>query len=257
MIEKTKSSSVYSSKQYLRNAIRLRSIKNKKEEIKYEYDKCIRTKRGYLINDKKKTKKCRLKKEKKLSKARSNFIKIQKYHNKKIHTKNHELISSLRDLINQLPNCKEIIANFTNSNCFKSENTEANNIAIQSYDPLCDKSKVKIPFKINERDVTTISTYAFSDMGLWSINIPNSIVKIERMAFYNNKISQITIPSSVQEIEEDAFSKNDISRITIGDNVKFSGNDALPKKFIKLYRELNNQAGSYKLDFKTDDWIKI
>ena len=54
--------------------------------------------------------------------------------------------------------------------------------------------------------VTTIGSFAFySDSGLISVIIPNSVTTIERCAFYCSSLTSVTIPNSVTTIGEHAF----------------------------------------------------
>lgn len=64
--------------------------------------------------------------------------------------------------------------------------------------------------------ITTIKNSAFSESGLKSINIPNSITKIEQYCFANcTSLATATIPSSVKEIAYQAFYNTALTSISL------------------------------------------
>ena len=111
---------------------------------------------------------------------------------------------------------------------------------------------INIPSTINDKKVTSIGDFAFSDCEsltsvtipdsvtsignqafdgcscLTSITIPNSVISIGNSAFYNCKsLTSITIPDSVTSIGDYAFSDcSGLTSITIPDSVTSIGNSA-------------------------------
>ncbi len=83
-------------------------------------------------------------------------------------------------------------------------------------------TEVVIPAEIEEKKVTVIGSHTFSECGLTSIDIPDSITTIGNSAFYKcSNLKEIVIPDSVKIIEKSAFSDCvSLANITIGSNVQ-------------------------------------
>jgi hypothetical protein len=84
----------------------------------------------------------------------------------------------------------------------------------------------------------------FSEKGITSITIPNSITFIGSMAFSGNQLTSVTI-SSVTFIGTMAFSRNPLTSVTIDANVGFEGSDAIPDGFVYFYNNNGKKAGTY------------
>lgn len=67
--------------------------------------------------------------------------------------------------------------------------------------------------------VRTIGYYAFSEKGLTSVNLPNSLERIEDYAFYSNRLTNIEIPNGVTEIGRSAFNFNNITSVNLPNNL--------------------------------------
>jgi hypothetical protein len=72
-----------------------------------------------------------------------------------------------------------------------------------------------IPAKINDRSVTRIGLYAFSDDQLKSVTIPSSIVEVDHYAFSRNQLTNLTLPESVENIGYAAFSQNQLTNLNL------------------------------------------
>ena len=88
---------------------------------------------------------------------------------------------------------------------------------------------ITIPSSIKVNDVeysvTSIRPGAFSNCGLTSITIPNSVTIIGRNAFYGcGGLTSVTIPNSVTSIGENAFKGcNGLTSVTIPNSVTSVG----------------------------------
>ena len=73
--------------------------------------------------------------------------------------------------------------------------------------------------------VTSIAGSAFSDCGLTSVSIPNSVTYIGTSAFAScNRLTSISIPNSVIYIDSNAFARcNGLESVTIGNSVTTIG----------------------------------
>ena len=75
-------------------------------------------------------------------------------------------------------------------------------------------------------DIVSIGDYAFFQMGLTTINLPNSIQNIGYVAFSNNdKLSIITLPENLITIGISAFNNSSITSITIPATVTSIGSN--------------------------------
>jgi len=109
-------------------------------------------------------------------------------------------------------------------------------------------SDIQIPSQIDGYTITGILDRAFWDerYKLTSVNIPESITSIGKLAFANNRLSEITIPDSVNFIGEFAFSNNPLAKVTIGANAETHGiSDDNWGGFISIYGSNNRKAGTY------------
>ncbi len=77
-------------------------------------------------------------------------------------------------------------------------------------------------------NITSIGICAFFKSGIESINIPSSVLKIERNAFEEcTALVEITIPDSVRSIEREAFMNcTALERVVLGDGVESIGESA-------------------------------
>jgi hypothetical protein len=74
---------------------------------------------------------------------------------------------------------------------------------------------VVIPPAILNLPVTKIEGRAFSDRGLTSVRIPNSVLYINEHAFSNNQLTGVELPASLIGIEDHAFYRNRIGAVSL------------------------------------------
>ena len=139
--------------------------------------------------------------------------------------------------------------------CFETEDIEGG-VAIIKY--ACSDKDVIIPNEINGKTVLSIDGYegydiegdyatigAFQEIGITSVQIPNTVTTIGNYAFYDNELTSIELPVSIKSIGKYAFSYNklnselDLSHLTnlssINEGV-FYGNEITS---IKLSHNVN------------------
>lgn len=97
----------------------------------------------------------------------------------------------------------------------------------------CPK-RVYIPNQYNNYDITRIDGYAFQDMGILSIRLPEKLETIDYYAFSNNFIETLTIPKTVTRIEEFAFLYNNIKYIEYNGSSKFCNQNIGPQRYNKI-----------------------
>ena len=88
---------------------------------------------------------------------------------------------------------------------------------------------INIPSTINDKKVTSIGDFAFSDCeSLTSVTIPDSVTSIGNCAFDGcSGLTNVTIPNSVTSIGDFAFSDcESLTSVTIPDSVTSIGNQA-------------------------------
>jgi hypothetical protein len=117
--------------------------------------------------------------------------------------------------------------NYTSVDDFKTEIIDNDSIAISDY--IGTSSVVRIPPRIQNRNVWGIDRGAFCEKQLTSITIPDTVVMIVAEAFESNRLTNITIPNSVKFIGDEAFASNQLTSVIIPDNVEidsaaFAGN---------------------------------
>ena len=101
---------------------------------------------------------------------------------------------------------------------------DGNSVEITSYRG--SSQTVDIPSYLQGMPVVSIGARAFSNRGLISINIPDSVTYIGEWAFNNNQLTSVTIPDSVTSIGESAFAWNQLTSVVIPDSVTYIGMQA-------------------------------
>jgi len=130
----------------------------------------------------------------------------------------------------------------TESSCFVFDETTGTITNYQEIDASgneCPKDVI-IPRQIDGVDVVNIGKASsvsralivmgpFTNKGLTSVVIPDSVTTIGDSAFRSNQLTSVTIPDSVTTIGDYAFSNNQLTSVTIGSNVTTIGDAAFDK----------------------------
>lgn len=98
----------------------------------------------------------------------------------------------------------------------------------------CPK-RIYIPNEYKNLNITGIYSYAFDDMGILSVRLPDKLKEIGHYAFSENFIETLTLPSSLIEIEDYAFTYNNINYIEYNGNRKFCNQSIGAQRYNKLY----------------------
>lgn len=86
---------------------------------------------------------------------------------------------------------------------------------------------VRIPARIEGEPVTSIGREAFSQSGIMSVHIPNTVVVIENSAFRDSRgLTSVTIGNSVERIGSSAFSGTGLTEVVIPNSVEYIGSSA-------------------------------
>lgn len=101
----------------------------------------------------------------------------------------------------------------TDAVCF----TVAKNTIIK-YDKACGE-KVYIPKQINGVSIEKIGNFAFMDMNLTKVKLPDTIKVIGIGAFEKNSLTKIELPDSLTEIGANAFWQNKLTKLDIPSSV--------------------------------------
>ncbi|AOM81739.1 leucine-rich repeat protein [Salisediminibacterium beveridgei] len=115
---------------------------------------------------------------------------------------------------------------------------------------------VEIPEQLDEKDVTVIGDYAFSDKGLAEVAIPDTVEEIKEFAFSANQLTSVDLPDSVVEIEYRAFYDNKLTEVDFSNQLTalnigiFSDNNlesvSLPDSLVEIHTNVfrNNELTS-------------
>ena len=98
----------------------------------------------------------------------------------------------------------------------------------------CPK-RIYIPNEYKNLNITGIYSYAFDDMCILSVRLPDKLKEIGHYAFSENFIETLTLPSSLIEIEDYAFTYNNINYIEYNGNRKFCNQSIGAQRYNKLY----------------------
>lgn len=94
----------------------------------------------------------------------------------------------------------------------------SNQIMITGCDGQCPNDLI-IPNQIAGKDVTAIGYWAFINLGLNSVTIPETVAYIGTASFSSNNITSINLPSQLKSIDTSAFSGNLLTEVTLPDIV--------------------------------------
>ena len=84
-------------------------------------------------------------------------------------------------------------------------------------------TSISIPSTINGIQVTKIDEWAFYDLSISKVIIPNSITSIGESAFDLNQLTSVVIPNSVTDIGAFAFDTNQLTSIILPNSVTYIG----------------------------------
>lgn len=112
-----------------------------------------------------------------------------------------------------------------------STNEEAftvNRGVITAYDVTKGGTDVVIPSTVNGQTVTGIDNFVFSNKGLTSVSLPDTLLTIGRYSFDgNNSLTSISLPQSLQRIDDGAFRNCGLTgSLIIPDTVNYLGSQA-------------------------------
>ena len=83
---------------------------------------------------------------------------------------------------------------------------------ITYYNSSCGKDVI-IPDMIDNYVVTEIYSYAFNNMGLTTVKIPDTVTKIGSRAFAYNNLTKVVLPTTLVTIDSEAFMKNKLPEV--------------------------------------------
>ena len=106
--------------------------------------------------------------------------------------------------------------------CFTLRNIPENQVSVLYYNISCG-TDVVIPAYIDGKEVVNIYNYAFSNMGITSVYIPDTIQEINISAFSYNELKEVIIPSSVKVIGNSAFFSNKIENLKLSNKLTSIG----------------------------------
>lgn len=123
------------------------------------------------------------------------------------------------------------------------------NAIIDSYDITCPK-EVEVPAFIDGYPVTEIGSYAFSNLALTKVMIPEGIVKINGSAFRSNSITSVSFPTTLKEIGSEAFANNKLTAISFPGAIATIGagaftNNLIPEESAMIYRQNSDGSTDY------------
>ena len=111
------------------------------------------------------------------------------------------------------------------NNCFTSKVLKNGTLSIINYDKTCG-SDVVIPEEIDGYKVTQIAggrwdfgqdktISPFSNKGITSVTMPDTVVKVGDMAFRDNSISILKLSKNIKEIGGEAFANNKLTSVDL------------------------------------------
>ena len=116
--------------------------------------------------------------------------------------------------------------------CFTLRNISENQVSVLYYNISCG-TDVVIPAYIDGKEVVDIYNNAFSNMGITSVMIPDTIKEINTSAFSYNKLTEVIIPSSVTTIGSSAFFNNKIEKLILHNQLTTIGSSAFKSNQLK------------------------
>ena len=102
--------------------------------------------------------------------------------------------------------------------CYKYQELTDGTIDITYYDINCGKD-LTIPSVIDGKEITKIHAYAFYNMGITGVIIPDTVKTIGERAFMNSTLEQVTLPEGLQTIGDRSFQNCQLIGIDIPSTV--------------------------------------
>ena len=110
--------------------------------------------------------------------------------------------------------------------CYTYNTLSSTTVEITSYKASCG-TEVTIPNAIGDKEVASIGSLAFSNRGITSVYIPDTVKNIGYGAFYRNNLKMVDVPDGVTKIEASAFAENyTISKLTLPSSLTTIGGSA-------------------------------
>lgn len=102
---------------------------------------------------------------------------------------------------------------------------DAHSGVITGYD-MAGGPDVVIPSTIEGQPVLGIADWAFQDLPISSVHIPDTVVEIGAGAFFSTLLTHVTVPDSVETIGRSAFFENQLKSVALGQGVREIGDSA-------------------------------
>ena len=134
------------------------------------------------------------------------------------------------------------------SECYVYEIID-NEVTINSYSNTCSKV-VEIPATIEGKPVKKIANYAFANLNLTWVKIPEGVTTIGSGSFRTNKIEKVVFPSTLVSIGSEAFAYNSLTAIAFQSIVSDIGAGAftdnnIPPENAYIYKQNLNGSVDY------------
>ena len=100
--------------------------------------------------------------------------------------------------------------------------------------------EIIIPEKIEGIHVKIIGDFAFSNMEIDKLTLPDGIEYIKGYAFAGNNIEIIDFPKSLKAIDEMAFSFNQINKLKLSEGIEYIGDCAFVENKIDSFNIPNS-----------------
>ena len=151
--------------------------------------------------------------------------------------------------------CNNPNYNPTDKSLFTYSDNGDNTITITGYNG--DIKDIRIPCKIDGKDVLQISDNAFKRKKLTSVVIPNSVISIGYLAFETNQLTSVVIPNSVTSIGESVFANNQLTSLVIPESVTIIGCSAFADNQLTSVEMPNSVISIEDLAFSGNELTNI
>jgi prepilin-type N-terminal cleavage/methylation domain-containing protein len=121
-------------------------------------------------------------------------------------------------------------------------------------DSFNNKGLVAVDFD-DDSNIQQIHARAFLNNDLTSIDLPNTLRKVDYGSFKDNQLTEIKLPPSLNQIETQAFDGNDLTKITIGATGAIIVTRALGEHTEK-FKAAYSTGGSGTYSWNGTNWIR-